>query len=88
MKARKKVLIDVIPVEDFNWDEVLEFTNHLVREATPEEAKETPGQIYRVYDRLHAVWVPFAERDYVARGPAGECYPIAQDVFFATYEIV
>lgn len=60
---------------------LIDFTNHLVRINDVEE-------VFKVYDRLHNVWLPFYWNDWIIKGVQGEFYPCRPDVFAATYEEV
>ncbi len=47
---------------------------------------DDPDHTAQVWDKLHSVWVPFADGDWVIRGIRGEFYPCKADVFEASYE--
>lgn len=46
------------------------------------------SNVWEVYDRLHNVWVPFADGDYVIKGLKGEFYPCKPEVFHESYQAV
>lgn len=41
-----------------------------------------------IYDQLHFTWIKLERGDWVARGPDNEYYPIKNEVFTKTYELV
>lgn len=56
--------------------------------AVHNDAPEPRDYTARVYDHLHDSWLLLRTGDWVVRGPRGECYPVAADVFAETYEPV
>lgn len=67
-------------VEALCGDSVVFYKDNL-----PEEPTEPLGE---VYDKLHGVWIPFFERDYIIEGTKGEFYPCREEVFNVKYEVV
>ena len=55
-----------------------EFTEHLTQLDDIEED-------FKVYDKLHSVWVPFKYDDWIIRGTQGEYYPCIDSVFKEKY---
>lgn len=55
---------------------------------TIEGAKEDPGIVARVWDKLHSTWVGVKTDQWIIRGVQGEFYPCDPDVFESTYEEV
>lgn len=87
--VKKRVEVEVIQWDN-NWDDVEQFTNHLFRAPTDAE-RRAQGLLHTcalVFDRLHNAWIPLAEDDYIIRGPQGEFYPVKEDVFEETYDLI
>lgn len=41
---------------------------------------------FKVYDKLHGVWIPFQYGDWIIQGTQGEYYPCADSVFKVKYD--
>lgn len=66
------------------WNDLVKFTNHLVRYEGELASKSTR---FFVYDRLHDTWVEFTHKDWIIKGTQNEFYPIKDDVFRECYEL-
>lgn len=85
MSEPKKYRKKPVTVEAVQWTrndaprKLIDFTNGLVKINDVEDE-------FRVYDRLHDVWIPFYWDDWIIRGTQGEFYPVRPDVFTEIYE--
>jgi len=84
---KKPVEIDAIQWTGDNLAELEEFCGTGYFEAVPPEDRDPdPDMTAQVYDKLHGTWVHVYDGQWVIRGIQGEHYPVAADVFAATYE--
>jgi hypothetical protein len=83
---KKPVVIDAIRWTGSNPAALRAFAGSHFGTVDPEDRGENPEQTAQVFDVLHSTWVSVFEGQWVIRGIAGEFYPIADDVFRATYE--
>lgn len=52
----------------------------------PEDWEDPEVRQLAVWDKLHNVWVPFYDGDWIIKGVQGEFYPCNEEVFAQTYE--
>lgn len=90
VNARKlPVVIQAIQWTGTNQRAVLQFTGASKFLLPPPGMQWGDGQFSaKVFDRLHAEWIPLRTGDWVMCGVKGEFYPCEQDTFDKTYEIV
>jgi hypothetical protein len=86
--VKKRVEVEIRQWKVDNWDQLVSFTNHLVRHPDVTERKALRTNTIFVFDRLHDTWIPLEENDWIIQGPQGEFYPIKNDVFEATYDLI
>ena len=85
---RKKAAITAVQYTGF-LNPVWEFTGlSYFRSPGPDAPDLADGKFVtaEVYDKIHNIWVPVRDGDWIIRGVQGEFYPCDPDVFADTYE--
>ena len=83
---KRPVEVEAIRWTGANLAEVQEFCGGRFLAVQP--GGEDPDQTAEVYDKLHGTWMHVYDGQWVIRGIQDEFYPVAADVFTATYEPV
>ena len=90
MKYRKTAVIEAVEYTGV-LSSVWYFTGvENIRRPGPEAPEIADGKpvTAEVYDKLHNVWVPVRDGDFIIQGSAGEYYPHDGDLFRQNYEAV
>lgn len=82
--VKKPVIIEAIQFTRNNYDNIVKFTNNLVKDLTIE--RRPNGICYCIIPTLEGDYIA-NEYDYIIKGVNGEFYPCKPDIFNKTYEL-
>lgn len=82
--VKKPIVIHAIQFTRNNYEEIVRFTNNLVKDLTIE--RRPNGLCYCIIPTLEGDHTAM-EYDYIIKGVNGEFYPCKPDIFNKTYEL-
>lgn len=83
---KRPVEIEAVRFDGTNHNAISAFTDGWFWPVDPCDRGDDPDIVAQVYDKLHSTWVGVKVGNWIARGVAGEHYPIDAAIMADTHE--